>query len=385
MMPALRQALKILQMAHLELAEWIMAEIEKNPLLEHVQKIPLARGVPPEEALLEAKPSLRESLFQQARDQFEKKREREIAFSLIDQLDERGFFSGEIGTPEQEKILEILQTFEPLGICARNLRECFLNQMKGESLAKVLVRDHFQDFLEGKFSLIRKKLRVSSEKMQKAIEAISHLSVRPSSGFDFCEAPLMIADLTVKMREGDWILEIGDEELPSLSIRSDINYLMAQLDSEEKNTVCGWIKSAKHLRQALLRRKIMLNTIGDLLIQTQAPYFSHEGEILPLSIRDLAQELKVHPSTAWRAVTDKVLACPRGMIPLKMFFSCEGSKNSVREILRKLINQEDRAKPLTDEALAKKLQEQGIQCARRTIAHYRNSLKLRASKRRIRI
>jgi RNA polymerase sigma-54 factor len=158
---------------------------------------------------------------------------------------------------------------------------------------------------------------------------------------------------------------------------------MAQLDSEEKNTVCGWIKSAKYLRQALLRRKIMLNTIGDLLIQTQAPYFSQEGEILPLSIRDLAQELKVHPSTAWRAVTDKVLACPRGMIPLKMFFSCEGSKNSVREILRKLINQEDRAKPLTDEALAKKLQEQGIQCARRTIAHYRNSLKLRASKRRI--
>lgn len=381
---SLHQALKIMQMSQLELGELIEAEIEKNPLLDQgVRKSPFSHFEIPE-TLLAAKPSLRDFLLQQAREQFEDKRDLAIATDLIDQLDERGFFCGSLNL-EEEKILKVMQAFDPPGICSRTLQECFLKQLPDSSLARVLVRDHFQSFLHGKFFEIRKKMHIAQEKMQEILEEISHLSARPSSQFENFEAPLIMADLVIKKRDQDWFLEIGDEEFFVIPIRSDVLGLLSQAKKEEKKTVRKWFRSAKELQQALLRRKKLLLAIGQILIRTQIPYFSQEGEPFPLSIRELAEELKVHPTTAWRAVANKTLASPRGMIALNTFFSNEGSKNSIREMLKKMILQEDRFNPLSDEDLVRKLREQGVRCARRTVAHYRNSLKLRASTKRLHI
>ena len=137
-----------------------------------------------------------------------------------------------------------------------------------------------------------------------------------------------------------------------------------------------WATSAKWLQRCLKRRQELLKAIGRLLLKTQAPWLRMEGEITPVSIQELSEVLHVHPTTAWRAVSNKTLASPRGMVPLERFFFESAAAETTKEALQRLILQEDKANPLTDEALCLKLRQKGILCARRTIAKYRKELSI---------
>jgi RNA polymerase sigma-54 factor len=377
----MHQAVRMLQMPQLELAQWLQEEIESNPLLEHDRRsrAPLSACGEGEEPI--AQPTLREHLLQQARDVFANSTEISIAVSLIDQCDERGFLIAGSLTLAEKKILQILQTFDPPGICARSLQESFVNQLrsKKDPLAQKIIREHFHDLLSGRFSLLRKKMRCSPEKLREALHTISQLASRPAVSFESTPSVPMVADLSIVKLEQGWLLTVEEQELPLVSLRPDASSLLAQAKKEEKETVRNWLSRARWLQRALCRRRDLLRRIAKILIRTQSSYFAHEGEMIPISIEETAQYVHVHPSTVWRAIVNKVVASPRGMTPLSRFFATATSKASMNTLLQRLISQEDKKRPLTDEELMQKIQAQGFACARRTVAHYRKRLKLRSS------
>lgn len=382
---ALHQALQILQMPQLDLAEWIESEIEKNPVLDHADR-PLKANVPEAAQLIAARPTLREHLLKQTRELLFDD-ELKIAECLIDQLDERGWLTVSLNEMpfDHETLLRILlqlQTFEPPGIFARDLQECLWLQLRNQcySLAEIIVRDHFEDLLQSRFTLIEKRLHISSADMQKALHRISRLRMHPSSVYENVTNPNLAADLTIREIDSGWLLSIGTEDLPPINICKDYVHLTVY-QKEEKKQLRGWVTGAKWLQRCVKRRHDLLREIGKLLIRREKAFLSHSGEITPIDIRELAQILRVHESTAWRAIAGKTLACPRGMVPLQQFFS-QSRFESLKGWLQRLIQNEDKSEPLTDESIMRKLQQHGVHCARRTIAKYRRLLHFGAAARR---
>lgn len=387
---ALHQALRILQMPQLELAEWIQAEIERNPVLEPTERPSQYSQIQSIDPIIAAKPTLREHLLRQAHETFPEPADRQMAEWLIDQLDDRGWFT----TASEEwpfnydtvnRVLIALQTFDPPGIGARNLQESLWLQLRATSysLAEILVRDHFDDLLQGRFAIIQKRLHISNAELQKALHRIARLRLRPSAQFDDSANPLIVPDLMIKEFDDGWLLEVGAQELPIVKIHNDYIDLIPKLTvKEEKSQLRGWITSARWLQRCIKRRREILCTIGKMLIRRQSAFLSQTGDITPIEIEELAHILNVHQSTAWRSVANKTLACSRGLIPLKQFFSESTTTAPIKEQIRHLIHTEDRSQPMSDETIMKKLQETGIQCARRTVSKYRRSLQIATAARR---
>lgn len=382
---ALHQALQILQMPQLDLEEWVEAEIEKNPVLDHVDR-PIKSKVSDTAQLIADQPTLRDHLLKQTREiLFED--DLKIAEYLIDQLDERGYLSSALdGMPfDSDSLLRVLlqiQTFDPPGIFARDLQECLWLQLRNQSysLAEIIVRDHFEDLLQGRFSLIQKRLRISGADMQKALHRISRLHMHPASSYEKFSNPNLTPDLTIQEIDSGWLLSVGTEDLPPIHICSDYVHLTVY-QKEEKKQLRGWVTGAKWLQRCIRRRHDMLREIGKLLIRREKSFLSYSGEITPIDIRELAKILHVHESTAWRAIAGKTLACPRGMVPLQQFFS-QSRFESLKNWLQRLIQNEDKSEPLTDESIVRQLQQHGVRCARRTIAKYRKLLHFGSASRR---
>jgi RNA polymerase sigma-54 factor len=273
----------------------------------------------------------------------------------------------------------VIKTFDPPGIGAAHLQESYLLQLRAKSysLAELLIRDHFQDLVNSRFTAIQKKLRLTSSDLQETLHTLSRLPMHPAALFDQSAERPLIADLSIQELEDRWILHIGEEELPLIHLNTDYLNLFATMHrGDEKDTMKSWITSARWLQRCVKRRKDTLNRIGRLLIKTQTAFLQNTGELKPLGIDDLARYLNVHESTAWRAIAHKTLSCPQGLIPLQQFFSDSSKADGVKNLLKILINQEDKSSPYTDDDLVRELSQKGVACARRTIAKYRKLLKL---------
>lgn len=375
---ALRQALNILQMPQLELAQWLEEEIEKNPLLERLP----SKYFPLPPAEIAAPISLYEHLMLQVRDHFSSSEEQEVAKKMIEQLDEKGFCTTPLETiavllekplSQIEKIFSVMQTFDPPGIFARTLQEALLLQLKAhgeeETLLVHLVRDCFEDLLRGRFALIKKKMGVRD--FSREIQKLARLSLRPAEAFKQEVIPTAIADLRISQVEGGWKIEVAGDELPQFQIQPEYAILHPEAE-EEKKSLRQWLAASKWLLRSLQRRRQLLLKIGAFLACKQAAYLSQTGDLCPLTLQELAASLELHESTASRALAGKYAATPRGLIPLRSLLSL--STNEVKHVLQKLIAQEE--KPLTDDQLATKLQALGYRIARRTVAKYRRALKI---------
>ncbi len=363
---ALQRALEILQLPQAELAVVLREEIEKNPLLEEVPVSSSgSRSTMPE---VEAPVSLHEHLLAQIREALPDPSSREIGEQFLEQLDERGFLPEEV---KGSGILSTLQTLDPPGIFARNLRECFLLQLARKPLHPLthkLVMVAFDDLLQGRYSVVKKKLGVEGLELQQAIQQLARLSTRPTAGFQRTVAQPIVPDLQFVKHEGKWVVTSLEENLPRFR-------LCAEYSGLNDSTVRGFKASAQWLIRSMQRRRKMLLELGSHLVKLQAPFLNQQGPLVAVSAVELAQLLGVHESTISRALNDKYAATPRGLIPLKALVPSVENV-SAKDVLQRLVGQEDKASPLTDDQLAVALTKAGHVTARRTVAKYRKQLRI---------
>lgn len=373
---ALSQALEILQMPQIELAQWLLEKIESNPFLQ----IKESSSMPAVEKEISSPLSLHEHLLAQIRESFSSKKECSAAIFLLQYLDEKGFFSPPPDfalTPFYLTILEKLQTFHPPGIFARNLQESLLIQLKAKpnpSLSLLfLIENCFDDLLHKRYKAIEKKL--GSVNLGQLIQELSRLSLRPASFFHQEAASPIYPDLVMDQEDHTWYVKLSEEEVPPVCIET--KYLVVTPHSkEEKEAVRTFKTEARWICRALERRRHLLKEIGEALLKKQISFLDQKGPLAPLSMKELAEELGLHESTLSRALSNKYVATPRGILPLRLFASAETANHQMKQLLVAIIKTENPKAPFTDEELAEKLASQGYPIARRTIAKYRTELNI---------
>ncbi|HSX13849.1 MAG TPA: hypothetical protein VLE96_05460 [Chlamydiales bacterium] len=363
------QALAILQMNNLDLQQFLQEEIDKNPLLEEVKKESYFCD---EEVPSEL--SIADHLNTQIRETFSHAEDRKIAETIAESLDEKGFLSAlpsDIDTTRFESVLERLQTFDPPGIFARTLQESLLIQLKAKGLthctAYRLIESDYQNLLLHRYSLLKKKYPDLSE----AIQKIATLQLRPLESLKKEYSCPIIPDLFIQPLESGWLIGFYDEMIPQFRVQYEDLFLESK---EEQKTVDVWRSSGKWLLKALHRRSEIILQIAKRITHHQHRYLLQKGNLSHFTIQNLSQELGLHESTISRALSEKYVETPRGIILLKSLLTAAPEKTQAKEILQALVANE--RSPLSDDQLAKALEEKGFKVARRTVSKYRKELKI---------
>jgi len=373
---ALKEALSILTMPLPELAMWLQEQIERNPALQF-ENAPSTRGAGDWIEQLPAQgPGFHEHLLAQAREVLTTKADLKGMEELIGNLDERGFcLSGDA------RLLKVLQTFDPPGVGADSLQHALLLQLERrgerETLAYRLVKECYNDLLRNQRETICDKLSCSRETLDETlITTLSTLTLNPRALFDTAATPVHLPDIFVESADNGWVISLNDALLPKFHVN-----LESQLSSR-------FTAAAEWIQKMVTKRGEMMVKVAEVVLAIQADFFHGKtADLKPLTVRYVARKTGLHESTVSRVVKDKYLASPRGVFPLRFFFSQKAASDEVscytaKEKLKVLVQKEARESPLTDEALAKALAEQGVPCARRTVAKYRKSLGIPSAARR---
>lgn len=391
----MQQALHLLQMPLQELAEWVLVQVEQNPALilicppsPHGTTGRLAHAYDP---TLPAHPcSLFEALMQQAREAFAVPEDLITAEWIIGNLDPSGFFSEVIEGGRATAILERIQAFDPPGIGARSLQESMLLQLKRKgdlpSLASRLLREHFDDLLHARFSLLARKLKCSKETLHRVVwQQIRTLDLCPASRFVPQQPPVpIVPDITLIQRGDAWQVEVSEKPLPRFAFCPLVQRVAKDPNrgSDERRTLLEFLDKGRWLQCALKRRVSTLKKVTECLIQRQRGFFfGTDKQPSAMTIQEIAREVRMHESTVGRALSGKYLATDDGIIAMRSLF-CPPTSRATPQHLEQLIREEDPHSPLSDEALAHAMQSRGTPCARRTVAKYRRQLKIAASVRR---
>jgi RNA polymerase sigma-54 factor len=397
----MQQALHILQLPVTELAGWLQCQIEQNPalqfdespsdddfselnleadgfeILNHLDETFVQSVFPdesiPEEKQISAPSSLHDHLMAQARVVLTDPEMLHKAEEIIGHLDSRGFIGDCF--PDMD-ILKIVQTFDPPGIAARNLRESLLIQLellgKKTTLAYQIIENHFEAIMKGKLSYVAQQIQSTPSRLTALLKhEISSLNFHPGSQFRSDPSPSIIPDIFVEQMGKNWNIKINETFLPRFTIAAP---------SPE---ISNFYSEAKWIQTILERRGEILRKITSYLLEKHASFFQGTTtNIEPFTLQEMSQKLNLNESTIGRAVKDKYLSCPQGIFSLKHFFPHSATKGTetshldAKKLLKHLIDQEDKKHPLSDLTLAQAMAEAGIPCARRTIAKYRKSLKI---------
>lgn len=341
-----------------------------------------------------------EHLMKQAHEVFDDAQHLLIAEAIIGSLNEGGVLTvpvEEISLLENcsvdliEYVLSIIQGFDPIGVGARNLRESLLIQLKNQkkeiSLAFAIVDKHFDDLLHNRILVIKKSLHCTSEEIGDAIERdIAKLDLHPGTQWGNPPISVIVPDVVLRQEEDQLIVAVNDDAMPRLRLNKRYMAMLEDptLPLETKDFIKQKIVSAKWLLQNMMHRNDTLEKISQSLVKWQGDFFLNpNGQLVPLTMKVIAEELGVHESTIARGVSGKYIDTPRGILPLRAFFtsslsSAEGdiSSKTAKDLLMDLIAQEDKKHPLSDEVLSSMIKEKGIECARRTVAKYRLMLKI---------
>lgn len=319
---------------------------------------------------------------------------------LIYNLDERGYLTEE---PEEiagilgeepgkvREAIEILHSMEPLGVGAKNLQECLLLQLRGKpdtQLEEEIIRRYLKELGKNQISRIADKTGKTLEEVMEARERIRNLNPRPSNYFPtgrFKE--YLIPDIIVVKLKDYFEVLINDAQNARFHI-SDFYRKMGNTveDKEAAEYIREKIKQAEWLQQCLEQRKTTLLNLAEKIVERQQGFFRNgKGFLEPLTQREIAEEMGVHPSTVSRGIKGKYLQCPWGTYPLSFFFSVgipsdgqkENSADHIKSCIEKIIEQEEKKKPFSDRLIAEKLQKMGISISRRTVAKYRDSMNIK--------
>lgn len=283
------------------------------------------------------------------------------------------------------RILAEFQALEPAGVGARNLRECILIQLRqrgASALAMKLAGRYLDDLAKNRLSYIAKTERVSMERLMRALEEIRACQPKPGSGFaGEGGVAYIVPDVLVECRGEELIVTINRTGMPHLHIsHSYVKLLREKADAQTEAYIAEQLKRAEWALQCITKRESTLQQVVEAIVRRQRRFFLEpQGQLLPLRLLDIAQELEIHESTVSRAVKEKYLQCERGIFPLHSFFSkamanADVSADSIKNRLRTIIDAEEKTKPLSDRELTERLMAEGIEISRRTVAKYREAI-----------
>ncbi len=302
---------------------------------------------------------------------------------------------------EGARTLTIVQGLDPAGVGARDLRECLLLQLKEagleDSIPFRLVRDCFEELINHRWSEISKRFGISATDVQKAADEIAKLDPKPGLQFTSGDENYIIPDLVVEKISEKYHIFLNDANLPRLKLSrayQEIARDKKKFDGENKEFISNKLNSANWMIQAIEQRRQTMLKVMNYIVERQREFFEKGIQYLkPLTLREVAEVINMHESTVSRVTNEKFVQTPRGVLPLKFFFSsglatADGEDVSARGIkaqLQKLVQDEDPKHPLTDQAIVNILREGGVQIARRTVAKYRDQLGVLSARMRKRV
>jgi RNA polymerase sigma-54 factor len=287
--------------------------------------------------------------------------------------------------------LRHLQHFSPVGIAARDSRECLMLQLDAcvanpeRDLARVLVKQHLDLVASRDYVRIKKSLGCADDELRYALDLIATLNPRPGAAFAAINTRYVVPDVSVKKIRHNWVCSLNGDAMPRLRInRLYAGILQRQRSGAGSNAgLATQLQEAKWLIKNVQQRFDTILRVSQAIVDRQRAFFDH-GEVAmrPLTLREIAEIVKLHESTISRVTTQKYIASPRGIFELKYFFGSHvatdsggaASSTAIRALIKQLVGAEDGKKPLSDARLAEVLGEQGIVVARRTVAKYRDLL-----------
>jgi RNA polymerase sigma-54 factor len=451
--PQLQMAIKLLQMPQLELSQALNQELVENPFLEESvdytsteefskeekesiepaedrddTEIPLEklmgftsddyfeeRGAdgrdlgyftpgnvtrPSFEHFVSESSDLFDHLLWQLRMSRENEKIRSVGELIIGNIDENGYFRGTIDeireisqtdTETVENSLQLIQSFDPPGIAARDIRECLQLQLKflglHETLAEKLVLNDLNLVGKKKYAQLAKHYSVPLQEIMIAVQVIEGLDPKPGRNLSTSAANYIIPDVYIMKTDAGYQIVLNDEGLPRLRLNGYYQRLLIQKNSipkEDRQFLEDKLRSALWLLKSLDQRNKTIYRVTESLLVFQKDFFDRGINYLkPLNLKDVAAELGLHESTISRVTSNKFLSCPSGIYSFRFFFSNaipsefgNISSTSIKEMIKKIISEEDSVKPLSDMRIVDIFKNQNITIARRTIAKYREELRI---------
>ena len=302
---------------------------------------------------------------------------------------------------EAEEMLGVIQSLDPPGVGARDLRECLMLQLREAGLEHSvpyrLVRDCFDELIAHRWSEISKRFGISPADVQKAADEIAKLDPKPGLVYSDASDNYIIPDLIVDKIDGKYHVVLNDANLPRLKLSKayqEIARDKKKFDGENKEFISNKLNSANWMIQAIEQRRQTMLKVMNYIVERQREFFEKGVQYLkPLTLREVAEVINMHESTVSRVTNEKFVQTPRGVLPLKFFFSSglsttageDVSARGIKAQIQKLVADENPKHPLTDQAIVNILKETGVQIARRTVAKYRDQLGVLSARMRKRV
>ena len=332
---------------------------------------------------------------------------RRVGRYIIESLDENGYLTQTtdeiaqatgVDEAKVDHALDIIHSFDPAGVGARDLAECLRLQLeaKGELTEQMndILSNHLEDIAGNRLSAVAKATGMTVLQVQQAADIIRMLEPKPGRQFaSEMETKYIIPDVIVDKIEDEYVVIINESSTPHLTVSSYYRNLLHEADKDKQlaDYLSERVSSANWLIKSIEQRKQTIFNVVTAVVKYQREFFDKGSKYLKtLTLKDIADELGIHESTVSRSIHGKYLQCPRGVYEIKYFFSAgvsdqvgEGiSSNSIKEFIKEIIDSEDKHKPYSDQAMVEKLEEEGFNISRRTVAKYRDELGILSSSKR---
>ena len=461
MTPQLQMAIKLLQLSRLELMDTIRQELEENPALEEVIEAPgdeplgeasepveappkelppnqevtiqdkihddidwtgfledfstpsrvtvesEDREAPKYEAFITRKESLNDHLLWQFLMTKPSREDEHIASLIIGNLNKDGYLEVSIEEivaehqtePEHvEKVLALLQTFDPIGVCARDLRECLLIQARylgfDNTIVTEIISNHLPNLEKKNYKAICKALKASMDEVVSAVSVIRAMEPRPGRQFGDENPQYITPDIYVYKMENDFVVVLNDDGMPKLRVNSLFKRSVSRgrrITNDAEDYIHDKMRSAAWLIKSIHQRQKTIYKVMESILRYQREFFEKGiAHLKPMVLRDVAQDIGMHESTISRVTTNKYAYTPQGIFELKYFFNSSIKRDeggaiasaSVMEKIRQMIASEDPRRPHSDDKIAQMLKRENIHIARRTVAKYREMMRVLPSNKR---
>ena len=458
MTPQLQMAIRLLQLSRLELLDTIRQELEENPALEESQETPSedqliesvdgnadgssaerevtieekipddidwrnyldeyntpgrvhfeteSRETPQYDSFIARKESLNDHLLWQLLMTAPTEVEEQIGSQIVGNLNRDGYLDVPLeelvestGCPleEVERVLALMQSFDPIGVCARDLPECLLLQAKHWKIENTLVTDiitnHLGDLERKNYKAICRALKINMDELIAAVNIIKGLEPRPGREFSDDTPQYITPDIFVYRIDDEFVIHLNDDGMPKLRVNSFYRKTIGsngKMAGDAENYIQEKIRSATWLIKSIHQRQKTIYRVMESILAFQREFFEKGiAHLKPMVLRDVAQDINMHESTISRVTTNKYAYTPQGIFELKYFFNSSIQRSeggaiasvSVQELIKQIIANEDPRKPFSDDKISKLLKEHQINIARRTVAKYREMLNVLPSNKR---